>query len=40
MIQAIGIARMSPENIRETKEGMAVEVIHFVGDSFWGMLYR
>lgn len=38
--QAVGIARMSNEKITEIKEGIAVEVIHYVGDSFWNLLYK
>ncbi len=37
---AVGIAKMSTPQIREVKEGIAVEVIHYVGDSFWNLLYR
>jgi predicted RNA-binding protein (TIGR00451 family) len=37
---AVGIAKMASPQIREIKEGIAVEVIHYVGDSFWNLLYR
>ncbi len=39
-MQAVGIAKMSTKQIREVKEGIAVEVIHYVGDSFWNLLYK
>lgn len=31
---------MSTKQVKEIKEGVAVEVIHYVGDSFWNLLYR
>jgi predicted ribosome-associated RNA-binding protein Tma20 len=39
-MQAVGIARMTSKNVREIREGVAVEVIHYVGDSFWNLLYK
>lgn len=39
-MQAVGIARMSSKKIKEVKEGIAVEIIHYVGDSFWNLLYK
>jgi predicted ribosome-associated RNA-binding protein Tma20 len=31
---------MSAAKVKEIKEGIAVEVIHYVGDSFWNLLYK
>lgn len=31
---------MTPAQIREVKEGIAVEIIHYVGDSFWAILFK
>lgn len=39
-MQAIGVARMTPKQVREVKEGIAVEIIHYAGDSFWNLLYK
>lgn len=30
---------MSTEEIRKVNEGVAVELVHYVGDSFWNLLY-
>ena len=30
---------MSTEEIRKVNEGVAVELVHFIGDSFWNLLY-
>lgn len=31
---------MTPEKIKEVKEGIAVEIIHYIGDSFWAVLFK
>lgn len=40
MMQAIGITKMATNEIKAVNEGIAVEVIHFIGDGFWNMLYK
>ena len=30
---------MSTEQIRKVNEGVGVELVHYVGDSFWNLLY-
>ena len=39
-IQAIGVTQKSTEEIKTINEGIAVEIIHFVGDGFWNLLYH
>lgn len=35
---AIGIAKMSTEEIRSSNQGIAVEVLHFLNDGLWKLL--
>lgn len=32
---AIGVTKMSTKEIRTVNKGIAVEVVHYLGDAFW-----
>ena len=36
----MGITKMSTEEIKKVNEGIAVDLIHYIGDNFWMMLYK